>query len=201
MRWLKWMVLMVFAWQAHADPAPLYTFRDLASGYISCPFTARFDPLTKKVLYCEASAVAYSERINALYIGTDWWGKGEQPSIFTLDIPSQGDASPLGRLLGNNQRQKHIKKIEGMTKTQDRRFVIGVTSFTHYSATYDAWEPINKLFYWESGLSERIRFPTLLINGNKISSKDVSSKEYSTYLREGMLKAIHSKFPDVEFFK
>ena len=201
MRWLNWMILVMFAWQVQASPAPLYTYRDLASGYMSCPFTARTDPLTQKNLNCEASAVAYSEKINALYIGADWWGKGAQPSIFIMDIPSRDGDSPLGRLMGNGQKQEFIKKIEGMTKTQDRKFVIGVTAFTHSPATYDAWDPINKVFYWESGLSERIRFPTLLVNGNKIATKDVNSKEYSAYLREGMLKAIHSKYPDVEFFK
>ena len=195
------ILLVFFGVEAFAASAPLYTFRDLASGYIKCPDTLHVAPVSKKTLFCEASAAVYSKELSGLYIASDWRIREPLNALFYSDYPSGNASSPVGQPLTSTIKNNRIKKIEGLTKTSDGKIIIGTTAFTHSPEVDSYWEPINKVFYWPSGEHLNIRFPDLLVNGNRVKSSELSSEEYSGYIRKTMLEAIQRKYPEAAFFK
>ena len=193
------LLLVVLSFPTQASEA--YFVEKLSSGYIGCPETYRQDINTQALLYCEVSAAVFSTRQNSMYNATDWWSKSSNRSLFLSSIRYIGYPDISGRPLQEGSILTEIKKIESMTKTPDNRYTFASTAFTHSPDSYELWDGINKLVYWPSSNHLKARYPSLEVDGDIVSADDLDSKEYSKYLREGLLKAIRTKYPDVSFFK
>ena len=184
-----------------AQGAALYKAKPIGSGYLECPAELRATD-KGKTIYCDLSAAVYARGSGKIYYAADWWGQTKRSKLFSMKWTKGAPSQDTRTYHVNSLSFTDIEKVEAMSKTEDGRYLIASGSFTHSVDTgYADWMKINSLVYWPDGLVSAAAKPDLMVAGKRILVESIDETEYTYHLRNGMLDAIQSRYPDTVFFK
>lgn len=161
--------------------APIATSADAVWSYLAPCFEAG------KGVNCEVSGVA---RVGeSLVLANDkQMPKSGDPAIFTLKLDKQRIVGTPTYLDGGVLRS--ADKFEGLTSTQDGKYVIAITAFNKVgTAENPSADALNTLLYWPVGEPQRAAFIAPSARGQVTSSRG---------LRERIGKAVGSPYYQIE---
>lgn len=186
---------------AFVNAAPIYHLKPLGSGYLECPQELRVTP-KGKTMFCDLSAAVYARSSGTVFFAADWWKDATYSKLMSVQWKNGEPLTTTQRYHSNNRAFAYLAKIEAMTRTEDNRFMLATGAFSHSPETgYSNWASINSLVFWEDGKLQEARKPNLIVNDQLLPATSIEEDEYAYYLRNGMLNALRSKYPETDFFK
>ncbi len=195
---------------AIVNPLPTYFYEPVDAGYINCPLTLRYPNARPGTIpYCDASAAIYHAETKTLVFAADWWGSNYHFPFMHLNWDNRKAAGNVAFQLkprirynaAGHMAKQIVEKVEDMSKTASGRFTMATGSFTHYPESYDKWQRINRVVYWEDTLPEKLMIPDIRHNGVVIEAGNNNGNRISEILRTSIQSAIQKQYPNAEYFK